>query len=407
MEESTNKFKISPKSIILATVFLDVLGIGLVVPILPFYVESFQVSDFVVTLLFAVFSLFAFFSAPILGMLSDRKGRRPVLLISLASSALGWLIFAFSNSIWGLFLGRIIDGSAAGNISTAQNYLIDMSKTPAERTKNLGLIGAIFGIGFIIGPVVGGLLSGFNMRLPFVVVGILATVNTVLAYFFLPETHHQENRSTKKISINPFAPIVKAFANKEVLPLYMAWLFFGIAISLNQSIFALYINRMFAWGVIASGLLMALMGVILALNQAVLIHKVWLKYFKESFLLLWIFIPFALGYFAMALPFKFAFMLGLIITAFGHSTLRVVMSSQIIGFSDKKEQGEMMGILTSFMSLSMILGPMIGGAVYVLNTSLPFTVAGIFCLVAFMFVYSTYKKIGPREHLEIPPVEAV
>ena len=404
-EKIKNKFNISPKIIILFTVFLDVLGIGLIVPVLPYYVESFNVGDMVITLLFAVFSLCAFFSAPILGMISDRKGRRPVLLISLASSALGWLIFAFSKTIWGLFLGRIIDGSAAGNISTAQNYLIDISKDKKEQTHNLGLIGAIFGVAFIVGPLVGGILSSISMKTPFIVVGILATINTILAYFFLPETNHDKN--TNKISLNPFLPIVKAWKNKEILPLYFAWLFFGIAVSLNQSIFALYIAKIFSWTVVASGFLMALVGVIISLNQAFFLRKVWLKYFKESSLMIYMLIPFALGYFVMALPYKFAFLLGLVVTALGHSTLRVVMNSQIIGFSDKKEQGEMMGILVSIMSLSMILGPLIGGAVYIVGASLPYVLAGVILFITFIFIFNTYKHIQPKEHIDIEPAEAI
>ncbi|MCX6754342.1 MAG: MFS transporter [Candidatus Nomurabacteria bacterium] len=400
-----NKYNISPKMIIVFTVFLDVLGIGVIIPILPFYVESFHVSGMVVTSLFAVFALFSFISSPILGTMSDKFGRRPVLLVSLASSAIGWIIFAFSNTIFGLFLGRIIDGSAAGNISTAQNYLIDISKDKTERTKNLGLIGAVFGVGFILGPLIGGILSGISMKLPFVVVGIMATLNTILAYFFLPETNH--NRNTNKISLNPFAPILKALKNKTVLPLYIAWLLFGIAISLNQSIFALYIAKVFSWTVITSGLIMALIGVIISINQAFMLKNIWLKYFKESFLMIWMFIPFALGYIIMALPFKFAFLFGLIITAFGQSTMRVVMNSQIIGFSNKNEQGEMMGILVSVMSLSMILGPLIGGAVYEIYPGLPFITSGIILMITFIFVHNIYKNIKPKEHIEVQTVEAI
>ena len=400
-----NKLTISPKVIILLTVFLDVLGLGVIIPILPFYVESFHVSGIVVTSLFAVFALFSFFSAPILGAISDRKGRRPVLLISLASSAVGWLIFAFSNTIFGLFLGRIIDGSAAGNISTAQNYLIDIAKDQKERAKNLGLIGAVFGISFIIGPLVGGVLSTISMKLPFIVVGIMSLLNTILAYFFLHETHHE--RSTKKLSINPFAPIMKALKNKNILPLYIAWLLFGVAISLNQSIFALYIAEEFSWTVIASGFIMALIGVIISINQAFAIRSIWLKYFKESFLMVWVFIPFSIGYLIMALPFKIAFLSGLVITAFGQSLMRVIMTSQIIGFSNKEEQGENMGILVSIMSLSMILGPLLGGFVYEAYPSLPFILAGIILLITFVFIFKTYKKIKPHEHIEVEPVEVV
>jgi len=404
-KEIQKKFNISPKVIIVFTVFLDVLGIGLIIPVLPFYVESFNVSTNTVTALFAVFALFSFFSSPILGMISDRKGRRPVLLVSLLSSAIGWLVFAFSNTIFGLFLGRIIDGSAAGNISTAQNYLIDISKDGKDRAKNLGLIGASFGIGFIVGPLVGGVLSGISMKLPFIVVGIMATINTILAYFFLPETHH--NKNTDKISLNPFTPIKKAFKNKKLTPFFISWLFFGIAISLNQSIFALYIAKVFSWTVIASGFIMALIGVIISLNQAFLVHKIWLKYFKESVLMIWMLIPFAFGYLVMSLPFKFAFILGLIITALGQSTFRVVMTNQVIGLSDSKEQGETMGILTSIMSLSMIIGPILGGLVYGLSVGLPYSLAGIFLIITFIIIFKTYKNLKPNDHVEIEPAEAI
>jgi len=404
-ENKKRKFNISPKMIILFTVFLDVLGMAVIIPVLPYYVESFNVPDIVVTLLFSVFAVFSFFSAPMLGAISDRKGRRPVLLVSLLSSTIGWIVFALSNTIFGLFLGRIIDGAAAGNISTAQNYLIDVSKDEKERTKNLGLIGAVFGVSFMIGPFIGGFLSGISMKLPFIVVGIMAAMNTILAYFFLPETHHV--RSTKKLSLNPFSPIIKAIKNKNILPLYIGWLLFGIAISLNNSIFALYITKVFSWTVIASGLLMTLVGIIISINQAFAIRKIWLKYFKESFLMVWTLIPFALGYMVMSLPIKFAFLFGLVVTAFGQSLMRVIMTSQIIGFSSKEEQGENMGIMASLMSLSMIIGPILGGVSYEIKDNLPFILSGIILFITFVFVFKTYKNIKPKDHIEVEPIAVV
>jgi len=404
-ERLQSKFNFPPKVIILFTVFLDVLGIGLIVPVLPYYIQSFNVPDIVVTLLFAVFSIFAFFSAPILGMISDRKGRRPVLIASLVSTALGWIIFAFSKSIWGLFLGRIIDGAAAGNISTAQNYLIDISKDRKERAQNLGSIGAVFGIAFIIGPLIGGFLSHISMRLPFVLVGILATVNTILAYLFLPETNH--HRNTNKISVNPFTPIIKALRDKNLLPFYLAWLLFGIAIHQDQSIFALYMSKTFSWAVVAVGFIVTMIGVVVSFNQAFMIRKVWLKYFKESLLMVWMFLPFALGYLVMSIPNKFSFIFGIIIVAFCHSTMRVVINSQIIGFSEKEKQGEMMGVLSSLISLSMIIGPLAGGALYEIKSNLPFISSAVVLIIAFVIVYRKYKKIAPVEHVNVEPVEAL
>lgn len=371
----------SPKAIILATIFLDVIGIGLIIPVLPLYVESFGVSHHVVTALFAVFALCSFFSAPILGVISDRKGRRPVLLASLFSSAVGWLIFAFSHSVVGLFIGRIVDGIAAGNISTAQNYLIDIAENEKERTHNLGLIGAVFGIAFIIGPLVGGLLSEIYMALPFIVVGILSSINTVLAYFLLPETHH--HRNPEKISWNPFAPITKALMSKSHALLYFIWFLFGIAITTNQSIFALYVNEVFGWGVLATGLMMAGIGVVISLNQAFLIKRFWLHYFTPKFLNLWLLIPFAIGYFIMGIQYQVFFLLGLLITAFGHSVYRVTMTGQMVEHTSKHEQGEMMGVLMSLMSLSMIVGPIAGGFVYTFHLGAPYWLAGAILVVVF------------------------
>lgn len=385
------KFNISPMVIILGTVFLDVIGIGIIVPVLPLYVESFGASHNVITALFAIFAFCSFFSSPILGIISDRKGRRPVLLISLLSSAVGWIIFALSHSIIGLFIGRIIDGMAAGNISTAQNYLVDIAKDEKERSHNLGLIGAVFGVAFIIGPLLGGVLSNIKIILPFIVVAILTSLNTILAFFFLPETHHQRNPN--KISWNPFTPIQKAFASKKMVALYIAWLFFGIAVSINQPIFALYLLSRFGWGVLASGFIMGLVGIIISLNQAILIKKVWLKYFSPIKLNLWILLPFAVGYFVMGLPYKIFFIVGILITSFGHSIYRVTMMSQTMSNTDKTEQGEVMGVMASLMSLSMIIGPIIGGFVYNYGLSLPFYTAGLILLIAFIVMLKKDREM--------------
>ena len=194
------------KALILLTVFIDVIGVGIVIPILPFYVARFSGSPLLITSLFAVFSLCAFFSSPVIGALSDRVGRRPMLIASIFSTAIGWFVFAGATNIFMLFAGRIIDGVMAGNFPIAQSYLSDIARDDKERTTNLGLIGAVFGIGFIIGPLIGGLLGQFGHSVPFWCVGALALFNAILALFTLPETH--KGAHTGKIRINPFMPLV-------------------------------------------------------------------------------------------------------------------------------------------------------------------------------------------------------
>src|SRR3972149_6379611 len=155
------------KLTVLFTVLVDVLGFGIVIPILPFYVTSFGASAFTVTLLFSSFALFAFVSSPFLGALSDKIGRRPVLIFSIASTAIGWFVFAAADSIVLLFIGRIIDGAAAGNFTVAQSALVDISTDEKDRAANLGLIGASFGIGFMLGPLIGGVLSTVSLSCRF------------------------------------------------------------------------------------------------------------------------------------------------------------------------------------------------------------------------------------------------
>ena len=161
------------KLVIMITVLIDVIGVGIVVPVLPFFVEQVGGGPQWVTRLFAVFSVCSFFSMPFLGSLSDRIGRRPILLISILSTAIGWLIFASAKSILFLFVGRIIDGLAAGNFSTAQSCLVDIARDEKERTSNLGIIGALFGAGLMVGPALGGVLGEISPTLPFWVVGFL------------------------------------------------------------------------------------------------------------------------------------------------------------------------------------------------------------------------------------------
>jgi len=389
------------KFIIIATVFIDVLGMGIIIPTLPFYVESFGVSAFTITLLFCVFAFFSFFSAPILGSLSDKIGRRPVLIMSICSTALGWLVFASATNIWGLFIGRIIDGLAAGNFSTAQSYLIDIAKDEKERTKNLGIIGAVFGIAFVIGPAIGGLLSNVSQNFPFWCVGILACLNAVNAYVNLPESHTNRN-TTNKISLNPFKPIIRILKDKKILPGFSVWFLFGTAISVQQSIFALYLGKVFDFGAFVTGVFLTAVGVIVTLNQGFLLSKFWLKKFKERDLELFMMAIFALGFFLMSTSILGIFIAGLIFVTFGQSILRVVLTSQVVG-NALERKGEVLGAMASVMSLSMIIGPIIGGALFVSHITWPYIISGLLSIGSLIVLYYNRKKLNKfEEKVEAP-----
>ena len=373
------------KIIIITTVLVDVLGFAIVIPILPFYVTSFGASAFTVTLLFAAFAFFAFLSSPFLGRLSDKVGRRPVLLISLFSTAIGWFIFASAHSIPTLFLGRIIDGAAAGNMVIAQSYLVDISKNETERSANLGLIGAVFGVGFMVGPTIGGALSTISHAFPFYFAGILALLNTVGAYFFLPESHHQRVKNAP-LSFNPLTPLAKAAFDVKLRPLYTSWSLFILAFFIGQAIFGLFADKALGFDAFTTGLLFTGSGVVVVLNQAFLLRYVWLKRFTEAKLTTIMMLVFASGLFLMAVPYVPLFLVGIALLSTGHSTLRVVITSQVAGTAEPTTKGETMGILMSIMAAALVVGPIIGGILFEIHFALPYFVGSL--LAGYAFVLS-------------------
>lgn len=388
------------KLIIILTVFIDVVGIGIVIPMLPFYVKSFSASPLMVTLLFSVFSLCAFFSAPFLGALSDRIGRRPTLIISIASTTLGWLVFAAANSLWLLFLGRIIDGMAAGNFPIAQSYLVDIAKDEKERTANLGVIGAVFGVAFIVGPALGAALGAISLALPFWIVGGLALVNTISAFFFLPETNKVLDKS-KPISFNPLLPLKKAVQDEVLRSRYLAYFLFGMAIAVQQSVFALYLDGVFHFrSVVVSGIF-AVMGILMALNQGVLLKNFWLKKFTEIFLEKWMLLAFAGGLLLIALPWMGIFFVGLFFTLIAQSIIRIVISSRVSSLAGEQKRGEALGIMSSVFSVAMIFGPILAGWLFQNHPSFPYVLGGIFAFTAFVVMV----KSGGEKKIEPLPVE--
>lgn len=386
------------KLIIISTVLVDVIGFGIVIPILPFYVSEFGASPFVITLLFSVFSFFAFLSNPFLGALSDRLGRRPLLIVSLLSTSLGWFVFASANSMFLLFLGRIIGGAGAGNFSIAQSYLIDISRDEKERTTNIGLVGATFGVGLMVGPLIGSVLSTVSHSLPFWFAGAMALVNGTTAYFVLPESHHHRDVSSP-ITFNPILPIARAFMEESLRPLYTTWLLFGLAFFSSQSVLALYAMDAFGLNAFATGLLFTGMGVIVALNQAVLLNTVWIKYFSESALTLGMTAVLFVGVAIMAAPFIPLFLAGLLLVATGQSILRVVLTSQVAGRAHPMRKGEAIGNLASIMAASMVIAPTIAGALFEMNTRLPYVAAAGFTLVSFILLRK-YLRPGGRKGVE-------
>lgn len=382
------------KLIIIFTVLVDVIGFGIVIPILPFYVTGFGASATIVTLLFASFSFFAFFSSPLLGAISDRIGRRPVLILSITSTAIGWFVFAGATSIPILFLGRMIDGAAAGNFSIAQSYLVDISENEEERTVNLGLIGAMFGIGFMLGPIIGGALATISHATPFWFAGGLATLNAITAYFYLPETNKRRN-SDARLNLNPLVPLQRAARDMELRPLFVTWIMFGLANVTSQTVFSLFVSKNFGFNAFVTGLTFTGLGIIVAINQAVLLKRFWLKRFSESTLekmMLWALI---IGVTLFVTRSLILFLLATLFIGTGQSILRVVLTSQVAGAADPQAKGEKLGMLSSLMSMCMVLGPVIAGPLFEANDTFPFYLAGIYLVIG-LIMSARYTRNAAR-----------
>jgi MFS family permease len=371
------------KLIIIYTVLVDVIGFGIVIPILPFYVTGFGASATIVTLLFASFSFFAFFSSPLLGAISDRIGRRPVLILSITSTAIGWFVFAGATSIPMLFLGRIIDGAAAGNFSIAQSYLVDISENEEDRTVNLGLIGAIFGIGFMLGPIIGGALATISHATPFWFAGGLATINAITAYFYLPETNKRKNTETR-LNLNPLVPLQRAIRDFELRPLFVTWMMFGLANVTSQTVFSLFVSKNFGFSAFVTGLTFTGMGVVVAINQGVLLKRFWLKRFSEGALEKIMLGALIIGVTLFVTRSLYLFIVATLFIGTGQSVLRVVLTSQVAGSADPQSKGEKLGMLSSLMSMCMVIGPIISGPLFEINDTFPYYLAGVYLVFGLM-----------------------
>ncbi len=364
----TKPRRISPLAAIFLTVFVDLVGFGVIVPLLPFYAEHFQASPATVTLLMAIYSFMQFFAAPVWGAVSDRHGRKPVLLASLAGIALSYLWVAFAGSLWQLFAARALAGLMAGNIAAAQAYIADV--TPAEkRAQGMGLIGAAFGLGFILGPAIGGLLGGANPAEPrFIGPGLAAAGLSLLALLFaaaaLKESLDPALRSRPPRRSGRLAVLAAGLGDPQlrltvVLLFLVTFVFAGM-----ESTFALWSERSFGWGAAQNGYVFAYTGILAALVQGGLIRRL-ARRFGESRLVLQGAVALALG--LAAIPFAHSLLpllAAMALLAYGAGVSNPSLSSLISLRSSGESQGATLGISQSAASLARILGPALAGAAF-------------------------------------------
>ncbi len=365
--------KTLPVVFILITVMIDSIGIGLILPVMPDLIQEVSGGDLASAaiwggILSTAFAVMQFLFGPIVGNLSDRFGRRPVLLIALFFMALDYLVMALAWAIWILLIGRVVGGITAATQSVANAYMADISK-PEEKAANFGLVGAAFGVGFVIGPLIGGILGELGTRAPFYAAAILAAANMVFGYFVLPETVTDRIRRPFRWSrANPFGAFASIGSMPGVGRLVAMFFLYQVAFFVYPAIWAFFTRARFGWEPGMIGLSLASFGVALAIVQGGLIRII-LRRLGERYTVIYGLTFNACAFLALALVTNGT--VALILTPL--TALGAVVTPALQGMMSRTvpddAQGELQGVLTSAAAVSMILSPLIMTQIFALFTS--------------------------------------
>jgi DHA1 family tetracycline resistance protein-like MFS transporter len=391
-------------SFIFITLLIDVTGVGLIIPVVPGLIEQLihgtisDASRYSGWLAFA-YAIMQFLFAPLLGNLSDKYGRRPVLLLSLFGLGIDYIFLAMAPSIGWLFIGRLIAGFAGASFTTATAYIADISN-PQNRAQNFGMVGAAFGLGFILGPVIGGLLGEYGVRVPFIVAACLSLVNCLYGYFVLPESLAVENRREFQWKrANPVGSLKQLQKYPAVGGLILSFFLIYLASNAVQSTWSFFGIKQFNWTPKTIGLSLGLVGLLVGAVQGGLIRIVnpWLGNKKSVYVGLALY---AMGLFLFSIATQswmmFLFLVPYCLGGVCGPALQSIISGQV----PPNEQGELQGGLTSVMSLTNIIGPILMTSLfsYFTKPAAPvrfagaaFFLGGIFMTISLWLAYKTLR----------------
>ncbi|MBC1902460.1 MFS transporter [Listeria innocua] len=401
---SSTKSFINTKTLLfgLISVFLCGMGFSIIMPVVPFlvapYVSNSSEQALMVTLLTSVYALCVFFAAPGLGALSDRFGRRPVLLICFIGSAIGYFVFGLGGALWVLFLGRIIEGITGGSISTLFAFFADI--TPEEqRTKYFGWVSAAAGAGAALGPAFGGVIAHFGYAMPFFFGAAITFINLVFGYFYMPETLKEENRLKRipLIRLNPFSQLLNILTIKHLGRLLIAAFLIWIPNGSLQAVMSQFAIDNFSWKPALIGLMFSIMGVQDILSQAFVMPKLLLKLSDKQIAILGM-IAEIVGYALIAASSIFilpqSLVIGMFVFGFGDSIFGPAFNGMVSKSASASEQGRIQGGSQAIQSLARIIGPIIGGQIYITLGHAAPAVMGVILITIAIFIL--YKRTRPQ-----------
>ncbi|MBF2518835.1 MFS transporter [Listeria marthii] len=385
----------------LISVFLCGMGFSIIMPVVPFlvapYVSNASEQALMVTLLTSVYALCVFFAAPGLGALSDRFGRRPVLLICFIGSAIGYFVFGVGGALWVLFLGRVIEGITGGSISTLFAFFADI--TPQEqRTKYFGWVSAAAGAGAALGPAFGGLLAHFGYAVPFFFGAAITLLNFMFGYFYMPESLQEEHRLKRipLVRLNPFSQLLNILTIKNLSRLLIAAFLIWVPNGSLQAVMTQFTIDSFSWKPALIGMMFSIMGIQDILSQAFVMPKLLLKLTDKQIAILGM-IAEIIGYALIAASsistLAPLLVIGMFVFGFGDSIFGPAFNGMVSKSASASEQGRIQGGSQAIQSLARIIGPIIGGQIYITLGHAAPAVMGVILITVAIFVL--YQRTRP------------
>jgi multidrug resistance protein len=370
---------------IFSVVLLDVIGLAILMPVQAYIVRQYSDQAIMVAMIPVLYAGSQFFAAPLLGKLSDRYGRRPVLLISILGSALGYFLFGIGGALWVLFLSRVIDGFTAGNASTASAYVADVTP-PQDRAKNYGFIGMAYGLGFILGPMLGGLLSEISLNAPAYAAGILSLLSAVVGYFILPESLPVERREKTPLrlaDLNPFASVFELLRRSIVGGLLLTQSLFFFVFNGNNSIVSVFMIEKFAVQPWQIALLFAVGGITMAVMQGGLVGPLAKRFGEKSLAVDSLLLQSAATVGMVTVPALWMLYPVSAMNSLGTGLIWPTLGALLANSVSYDEQGKVSGVGTALGSLMSVFGPLWAGAAYDrIDPAAPFWIGAVLFVLA-------------------------